>query len=197
MGLYNDPRILQDNILNKRLNAFSTIVMAAALVGSLSFQALTVLKPQTDTNFSLINLAALLGMVVVTVGCLFCVVVLSQQVYLLNRIMTGGVSGFDLAKTLFAKDYRWVRHIGANAFFGSVPLFLISSTFMVFELISPSGKKRWVAWTSVGVIFGVCIFMMVAFIHQRRVFYEKLDFLWRMQEPIARGLVSAANGSSS
>lgn len=197
MGLYNDPRILQDNILNKRLNAFSTIVMAAALVGSLSFQALTVLKPQTDTNFSWINLAALLGMVVVTVGCLFCVVVLSQQVYLLNRIMTGGVSGFDLAKTLFAKDYRRVRHIGANAFFGSVPLFLISSTFMVFELISPSGKKRWVAWTSVGVIFGVCIFMMVAFIHQRRVFYEKLDFLWRMQEPIARGLVSATNGSSS
>ena len=81
-------------------------------MGSLSFQALTVLKPQTDTNFSWINLAALLGMVVVTVGCLFCVVVLSQQVYLLNRIMTGGVSGFDLAKTLFAKDYRWVRHIG-------------------------------------------------------------------------------------
>merc|ERR1712232_1438072 len=88
-------------------------------------------------------MAASYGFIVVLTMNLFCVVVLSQQMYILGRIMTSGALGFEMAKSLFMNStVTRLRHVAVKSFEYSVPLFLVSSSAMVYQEINPSGDKR-------------------------------------------------------
>lgn len=134
LPLVNDSRSFSDSVLTKRLNAFTPIVVAAVLLSSLAFGTVTGLQPQVGEDWSWLTYVALAGMMIVTMLDLFCVFILTHQMYLVGSLMAGGSIGFEMAKSFFQnRSVEVLRNAALRAFNESVWLFVLSAACMVYK----------------------------------------------------------------
>lgn len=126
----NDPRIFLDNVIARRLGAFETVAVAAVLLAMVSCS--TILGIQSADSW--LQFAGLCLMCSVLVMNLTCLLVVTQQYYQVFRLMTSGPTGFEIAKHYYTnQNVLALRHVAANFFFASIPLFLFSIGIMAFD----------------------------------------------------------------
>jgi hypothetical protein len=132
--LTNDPRMFMGNVINKRLEAFQTIVVAAILLASNSLTYLF----DVDVNMNKWTIgfgwmsSAVLG--IVFVCNLFAVLILTLQFYQVFRLMTCGPTGFEASKDYYTTPTLMeMRHTAVRIFTSTVPLFLIGIGFKVMD----------------------------------------------------------------
>jgi hypothetical protein len=132
--LTNDPRMFMGNVINKRLEAFQTIVVAAILLASNSLTYLF----DVDVNMNKWKIGfgymstALLS--VVFVANMFAVLVLTMQFYQVFRLMTCGPTGFEASKDYYTTPTLMeMRHTAVRIFTFSLPIFLLGIGFKVMD----------------------------------------------------------------
>jgi hypothetical protein len=136
--LSNDPRTFMGNIIEKRLGAFETIVVASILLASTSATYLL----ETETNlekFFYIGAgyvsAMLMGLVFVV--NMICVLVLTLQYYQVFRLMSCGPTGFECSKDYYTTPtVMEMRHFGVRCFSVSLPFFIVAIAFKVVDRFS-------------------------------------------------------------
>lgn len=194
LTVINDPRIAQDNVINRRLTYFSTICVAAALMSTLAFTAIAIVKPTTGASetdragsFSYCNLLALAGLCVTMCLNLFTVVVLTHQMYIVGRMLTAGPLGFEMGKSLYLnKTITILRHLAVQAFFRSIPVFLLSVASMVYQMVCPYGEwhQRVMGGILAFVLVTSGIFTWHVYGKQRAIFREKTESLSEYEKPM-------------
>uniref|UniRef100_A0A7S1AST3 Uncharacterized protein n=1 Tax=Noctiluca scintillans TaxID=2966 RepID=A0A7S1AST3_NOCSC len=168
--LENDPRCSTDNTLMRRLNLVSTYIVIAALLASLAWSAVLSVTPQDGDVWSWLEFLALLLFVLVTALNLFCVVILTQQLYLVSRLAAAGSMGFELGVILFLNpNYTLARHFAISSFEAGLPIFVVAMSLMVYQFINPFGDKRPVAILAVILLWALsAVMFFVRFIQKRR-----------------------------
>lgn len=185
VDITNDPRIMSDNVISHRLAAFNNVVVAAMLLCTLAFAAVLVLAPTTKGRFCWKNLIALVGNLVVLCLNLFCVVVVIQQKYLVNRIATSGSMGFEMSKSLYLnKSFVSLRHLAISGFFNSLPIFILASAFQVWHMVSPRGHHLMSALVTCVPLLLVALLFWYVHHKQKVIFDEKLLKLQSYEEPM-------------
>jgi hypothetical protein len=125
----NDPRIFLDNIISKRLSAFEVVAVSSVLIASVSC---TTLIQAEEPRRGYVEFVGLFLMCIVFVMNLFCVLVITQQYYQIFRLMTGGPTGFEIAKSYYLNENIMAfRHLATRFFFWSIPLFIVAVGIMV------------------------------------------------------------------
>jgi len=167
MDATNDPRFVSDNVIAKRLAAFQTISVVSVLMVNLSVKQLFLLQKSIDvtTTKGVIQYSGFLVMIAVFLMNLTTVVVVIQQLFMTYRLLTAGPTGFELAKAYYLNpNVVTMRHAAVKAFFFSLPLFVVSTSCMVWVTFSDSDNPR--------LAFPVVIFLFFAagvlfFIHSK------------------------------
>jgi hypothetical protein len=179
--LTNDPRMFMGNVINKRLEAFQTIVVAAILLASNSLTYLF----DVDVNMNKWTIgfgwwsSAVLSFVFV--ANMFAVLILTMQFYQVFRLMTCGPTGFEASKDYYTTPTLMeLRHMAVRIFTGSLPLFLIGIGFKVMD------KWTWQRGLPVCVFLcSVALFCVLIIVRLNAVFvrlytklkrYEALQF---------------------
>ncbi|CAK0860594.1 unnamed protein product [Prorocentrum cordatum] len=129
MDLNNDPRFFNDNVLDKRLAAFTALsVVSSIMVGAAcdNFIPFEEDKLRFDSNMAVFrSCVALVGFFLMCVVFLLNVVatmVFGVQFYYVYRLMTAGQVGFESAKTclLFELAQGSLTRVCNLAFRGNV-----------------------------------------------------------------------------
>eukprot|EP00933_Yihiella_yeosuensis_P071561 TRINITY_DN79773_c0_g1_i1.p1 TRINITY_DN79773_c0_g1~~TRINITY_DN79773_c0_g1_i1.p1 ORF type:complete len:259 (+),score=23.08 TRINITY_DN79773_c0_g1_i1:190-966(+) len=186
MQLSNDPRFFQDNVLNKRLSAFSGLsVVSGLMVGTCS----SVISMRKDVDlttleghlqllaFCLMSLALFLNILATYVGV--------AQIYHTYRLETAGPTGFEMAASYYLNPniVAW-RHLAVKCMLNSLPVFLISTGMRIavnFDRMAmdTSGPSRFTA-RFLGFSF-MCIYSLVGWliyhVHQKHmaIFRDNYD----------------------
>ncbi|CAJ1346591.1 unnamed protein product [Effrenium voratum] len=147
MDLQNDPRFFQDNVLNKRLEAFSKLgVVSSLMVGTCTH----VIAMKKDMNFSttegimrvvsfgLLSIVLFLNIIAAYVGI--------AQTYHTYRLETAGPTGFEIATSYYLNPniVAW-RHFAVKCMLHGLTIFLISTGIRVsvsFEDLTDEEKPR-------------------------------------------------------
>lgn len=180
LELDNDPRNVSESVLSRHLVLLDPIIVAATLISTLSWAAAAVIKPlDASDKWSWLNVMALVAMTIVTLLDLFCVVCLTQQMYYLGRLVSGGPFGLDIAMSLFGdKNFASLRHIAVSSFFVSVPMFMLGTTPMVYQQICPLGEKRYLAIPTVFCMVAMTLVLLLIVKLQHKIFEE---VAWKMK----------------
>jgi len=176
----NDPRIFLDNILARRLSAFSSIVVAAILVGSVSCSCLLTIEDDNKDNW--VKYAGLVGMVTVFLLNLFCVLVITQQYYQVFRLMTAGPMGFEIAKSYYLNvNIATMRHMATQSFFRSIPIFTFSIGCMIFEKLG----RKWIMSLPLFILLGAMAFTLHMINRKHaNIFMEKYTITKAHERPL-------------
>uniref|UniRef100_A0A7S1F8F5 Uncharacterized protein n=1 Tax=Noctiluca scintillans TaxID=2966 RepID=A0A7S1F8F5_NOCSC len=174
LQLDNDPRNVSESVLSRHLGLLDPIIVAATLISTLSWAAAADIKPlDASDKWSWLNVMALVAMTIVTLLDLFCVAVLTQQMYYLGRLVSGGPFGLDIAMSLFGdKNFASLRHIAIASFFVSVPTFMLGTTPMVYQQICPLGEKRYLAIPTAFCMVAMTLVLLLIMKLQHKVFEE-------------------------
>jgi len=177
----NDPRILLDSVLSRRLGAFAQVSSSSILIASVAAGVLVAMDVKKSTwceLLSLICMAAVFSM------NMFSVLMITQQYYHVVRLTTSGPSGFDIAKSYYLNpNICTLRHWATNSFFCSIPLLLIALGLMVYVKLAAKWQMA-MAWplgiflSSAGVVYHLM------FVKQRAVFIEKYSKIKVFDRPL-------------
>jgi hypothetical protein len=181
----NDPRVMSDSVIYHRLNNFTSVVIASMLLTTLAFQPLTVLKPEKFDMSGVITTLALLMYLGCMIANLFCTVVIIQQAYLINRLATSGSLGFEMAKSLYlTKNFTALRHVAIWFFFMSIPMFIMATALMVWEVLVR--KQGAVVIGGAITIVMIILALVIHRVHakQRAIFHEKLTQMSFYEQPM-------------
>ncbi|CAJ1346592.1 unnamed protein product [Effrenium voratum] len=161
MDLQNDPRFFQDNVLNKRLEAFSKLgVVSSLMVGTCThviamkkdmnfsttegrgFQSDVLIRFRTGimrvVSFGLLSIVLFLNIIAAYVGI--------AQTYHTYRLETAGPTGFEIATSYYLNPniVAW-RHFAVKCMLHGLTIFLISTGIRVsvsFEDLTDEEKPR-------------------------------------------------------
>jgi len=148
MDLTNDPRFFNDNVLDKRLAAFtalsvvSSIMVGAACDNFVPFEE-DRMKFDTDMNRfrSVVALFGFFLMCIVFLMNVISTMVFGVQFYYVYRLMTAGQVGFESAKTFYLDaDMTWWRQLSVNGLIRGMPLFVMSVGCML--VVKVDGDRR-------------------------------------------------------
>lgn len=129
MHLTNDPRFFQDNVLNKRLAAFSGLSVVSGLMVGTSSDVISMKKDMylgtfegnlQLVSFSIMSVVLFLNLIATYVGV--------AQIYHTYRLETAGPTGFEMATSYYLNPniVCW-RHVAVKSMLSSLPLFLVST----------------------------------------------------------------------
>eukprot|EP00928_Gymnodinium_smaydae_P048818 TRINITY_DN32698_c0_g1_i1.p1 TRINITY_DN32698_c0_g1~~TRINITY_DN32698_c0_g1_i1.p1 ORF type:complete len:258 (+),score=64.33 TRINITY_DN32698_c0_g1_i1:187-960(+) len=130
MRMSNDPRFFQDNVLDKRLAAFSGLATVSSLmVGTCMGEVFGM-----DKNFDLtspdgyIQMVGFFFLTIVLVVNILATYVGVVQCYHTMRLMTSGATGFEMAAGYYLnKNIAFYRHFSIKAMLVGLPILLIST----------------------------------------------------------------------
>jgi hypothetical protein len=165
----NDPRVFNENVIEKRFSAFEAIVVAAVLLAGSSCGALLETRESESTSpFTTGYLAVWLYLV-----CFSCnmvaVLILTMQYYQAYRLMTAGSTGFETCKEYYMNpSVNELRHMAAKLFFWSIPMFVIA---MGVEMLHRMSVVR--AWPLVATFCVMAFIMAVVIAHHGVIFRMK------------------------
>lgn len=130
MALSNDPRFMQDSVIEKRLSAFGGLSACSAFM--MAYARSQVQHPGNMTDFkSLEGVFHTLSFILATMalfGNLICMYVTMAQVYHIHRLESSGPTGFEMAAAYYLNPNMcaW-RHFAVNCMLVSLPLFLLAT----------------------------------------------------------------------
>mmetsp|Transcript_52646 Transcript_52646/g.122541 ORF Transcript_52646/g.122541 Transcript_52646/m.122541 type:complete len:288 (-) Transcript_52646:12-875(-) len=140
MELYNDPRFFNDNVIDKRLTAFTALSIVSSLMAG---AACDNFFPFLDRNMGILGAASPIRSVLQLVGFgLMCMVlflnvvasmVFGVQFYFTYRLMTSGPVGFESARAFYLdSNMTFWRQFSAKALIWGMPMFVLSIGCMLF-----------------------------------------------------------------
>lgn len=186
MDMNNDPRFLQDSVVSKRLAAFQTICVVAILMVNLSVKQMFKLKKEIDlhTFDGVVQYIGFVLMTMVFVLDIAAVAILIQQLFMTYRLLTVGPTGFEIAKSFYMnRNIVAMRHGAAKVFFYSLPIFLASSSAMVYAHFAQSGQPM--------LAIPVCSLLLICsivlwWINQKHasIFKERYNYAKAHEEPL-------------
>jgi len=199
MDMSNDPRFFTTNVIGKRLTAFKVISVVSTLVLNLAAGQMFMLAQNLNIR-ALHGVVALMGFMImasVFLMNLFTVVVLVQQLFLTYRLLTAGPLGFEVAKSYYLNpNIVSMRHTAVKFFYSSLPLFVASSCFMVFQQFDVSGSWPLAVPICVLLAFASVVFYLVNRIHSQ-VFKESYMLSKAHEQPLMSHIQAVTARSSS
>jgi len=140
MDLYNDPRFTNDNVIEKRLAAFSGLSIVATLTAGLAIDMYLhgITKDVQPISFAgAVEIIGFLTMSSILFMSLTAALVFVYQAYYTHRLMTAGPSGFELASGFYLHDVavRW-RHFAVRCLVMALPMLLFATGCMLHTRLS-------------------------------------------------------------
>lgn len=193
MDMTNDPRFFTDNVLNKRLMAFSGLsVVSGLLVQNAMDQLFDMNKNMIAYEKGRINIdgALQLASFCILVWILFSVMLATYigvaQPYYTYRLMTAGPTGFDAAAAFYLnKNVVAWRHLCIKTLLASLPLYMVQMGFRLNVKFDRSTRaaedppkdtpfvEELLGWIFCGVFMLFAIVMCYAVRLHARVFRER------------------------
>lgn len=147
MDLQNDPRFFQDNVLNKRLAAFSKLGVVSSLMVATCTHVIAMKKELNFVtvegwlrclSFFLMSMVLFLNIIAVYVGI--------AQTYHTYRLETAGPTGFEIATSYYLNPniVAW-RHFAVKCLLNGLTIFLISTGIRVsvsFEELTEAEQPK-------------------------------------------------------
>lgn len=130
MDLRNDPRLFADNVLNKRLAAFSALAGVSTMMTAICGAQVLGLKKdiQLDTIDGWVQLCGLVLMNFVLFTNIAATYVGVAQHYFAYRLMTGGSTGYEMAARFYLDpNISFWRHTTIKGMMISMPSFLVAA----------------------------------------------------------------------
>jgi hypothetical protein len=180
--LDNDPRFFNDNVLDKRLAAFtalsivSSIMVGAACDNFVPFEEDSI-KFDTDRHMfrSIVALVGFSMMCIVFVLNVIATMVFGVQFYYVYRLMTSGQLGFDSAKSFYLNPrmMKW-RKVSVMGLTMGMPLFVMSvGCMLVVKMDQDQNHQRKIACGLLVVFVLFAAFVLHIARDHRDVFKEK------------------------
>jgi len=192
MDLNNDPRFFHVNVLEKRLTAFKTLSVVAVLMVNLSVGQM--FKLSKKGNVTWIQYSGFVSMTVVFLLDLITVIVIVQQLFQTYRLMTTGATGFDVAKSYYLNpSIVSMRHNSVRGFFFSLPLFMASTSAMIYSAFKPHQKH--LSIPVVVLLLVVSVILACVNEKHRSIFKQKYELAKQWEAPLASHLESLSNRS--
>jgi hypothetical protein len=202
MEIRNDPRFFQDNVLNKRLKAFTGVAVVSSLLVQSSMKEMF----EMDKNMQLdtaqggsrwhfngaIQLIAFAMLLVIFMCNMLSAYVGVAQPYHTIRLMTAGATGFETATSYYLNRniVAW-RHMAIKYMLLSLPLYISQMGFRLIVKFdrhtraAPDDYEATPLQSRVeGVIFAVlmvCLACMLYSVHVKHfeVFRDRYDSMAR------------------
>lgn len=135
MDITNDPRFLQDNVIDKRLTAFTGLgVISSLMVGTVLGDIYVMDKDLAlDVVDGWVEITAFLINSFILFGNLVAIYVSVAQTYHTYRLMTSGPTGFEMSASYYLHRHMcfW-RHFAVKFMVVSLPTFLFSTGLRMF-----------------------------------------------------------------
>jgi hypothetical protein len=154
MEIKNDPRFFQDNVLNKRLKAFTGVAVVSSLLVQSSMKEMFAMDKnmqlytaQGGSRFhfnGMIQLLAFVMLLVIFMCNMLSAYVGVAQPYHTIRLMTAGATGFETATSYYLNRniVAW-RHMAIKYMLLSLPLYISQMGFRLivkFDRQTRSGE---------------------------------------------------------
>jgi hypothetical protein len=195
MEVTNDPRMFAKNVLVQRLGAFHVIAVAAVLMAKKSCGLM--LGMETAHFNHPIQYVAFFSMACAFVMNLFCVLVITLQLFHVFRLITTGPTGFEIAKSYYLNaNVVSLRHLAAMAFFTCLPTFVFASACQIWiKLGRFDGLPHSAPILIVFVIMVFVMFFTMRFM--RTTFHQKQQLAVQHTEPLMLHLATVSHRSST
>jgi len=194
MDMDNDPRLIEGNVLNKRLKAFSSLSVVSGLLVETSTSVISMKKDINVLTFD--GQLQLLGFAIMSF-VLFANVIATYvgvaQVYHVYRLETAGPTGFEIACSYYLNPniVCW-RHVAIKCMLTSLPLFLVATGIriavnfdrVVQHIAAPSvamAKALGLTFLAIYSAMGVLLY----YIHDKHVgvFRERYELAKALETP--------------
>jgi hypothetical protein len=195
--LRNDPRMFVYNVINKRLEAFQTIVVSSILLAGTSLSYIFDVEVHLEKWTIGAGYISCLLMALVFMMNMFTVLVLTLQFYQVFRLMTSGPTGFEASKDYYTTaTLMEMRHLAVRFFSWSLPAFIIAIAFKVCD--------KWVWRRAMPVMVYLALaasFCCVCIVRLNNAFsrmynkckrYETLQFQRAREEEVKTTMMSRA-----
>eukprot|EP00440_Ansanella_granifera_P056869 gb/GFBE01061642.1/.p1 GENE.gb/GFBE01061642.1/~~gb/GFBE01061642.1/.p1 ORF type:complete len:277 (+),score=47.71 gb/GFBE01061642.1/:1-831(+) len=148
MDMNNDPRLFGNNVLMKRLLAFSALALVSSLMTKATQAQLLKLKKDIDltTGDGLIQFASFILMNCVLFSNVLAMYVGVAQHYFTYRLMTAGPTGYEMASGYYLNpNIAFWRHAAIKGMLGALPLYLLSTALkllVMFDQDMPNPPEK-------------------------------------------------------
>jgi hypothetical protein len=167
--LMNDPRVFEENVIEKRFSAFEAITFASVLLVDKSGAALLETRESETTSFFTTGYVVVALYSVCFFSNLSAVLILTMQYYQSYRLMTAGSTGFETCKEFYLEaSIKELRHTAAKLFFCSIPIFVIA---IGIEMLHRMSIVR--AWPLIACFCAMAFLMVTAIAHHGFIFRTK------------------------
>mmetsp|Transcript_28454 Transcript_28454/g.60341 ORF Transcript_28454/g.60341 Transcript_28454/m.60341 type:complete len:272 (-) Transcript_28454:36-851(-) len=201
MELSNDPRFFNDNVIDKRLTAFTALsVVSSLMAGAACDQFFPFLEKDMKMWGSETPVRGFMQLFGFVLMCLvlflniLATMVFGVQFYFTYRLMTSGPIGFESARSFYLdQNMTYYRQLSAKGLIWGLPMFVLSVGCMLFVKFDDANSERKVtAWCTFATFlaFAVCLFR-VGLKHQM-VFDSKYRYTGAGVRPLLTEMDSSA-----
>jgi len=137
MDMTNDPRLFGNNVLMKRLLAFSALALVSSIMTKTTQAQLLKLKKDIDltTPDGVLQFVSFLTMNGVLFTNILAMYVGVAQHYFTYRLMTAGPTGYEMASAYYLNpNIAFWRHAAIKGMLASLPIYLISTSIKLLVM---------------------------------------------------------------
>jgi len=148
MDMTNDPRLFGNNVLMKRLLAFSALALVSSIMTKTTQAQLLKLKKDIDltTPDGVLQFSSFLTMNGVLFTNILAMYVGVAQHYFTYRLMTAGPTGYEMASAYYLNpNIAFWRHVAIKSMLASLPVYLISTSIkllVMFDQDMPNAPAK-------------------------------------------------------
>merc|ERR1712037_179054 len=201
----NDPRFFDDNVIDKRLTAFTALSVVSSLMAGAACdqffpfieEANTKLMGTHDFVRRFMQLFGFGLMCIVLFLNVLATMVFGVQFYFTYRLMTSGPIGFETARSFYLDTkMTYYRQLSAKGLIWGMPMFILSTGCMLFgKLDGASASQAIVAWVTIVsfLVFSICLFRVG--LQHRLTFDCKYRFTGTGVKPLLTEMDTSASRS--
>jgi len=182
MELSNDPRFFNDNVIDKRLTAFTALSIVSSLMAGAACDNffpflesdMTILGSKNPTK-SVLQLVGFALMCMVLFLNVMSSMVFGVQFYFTYRLMTSGPVGFESARSFYLDpNMTYWRQLSAKSLIWGMPMFMLSIGCMLFVKFYDNNSNLQIrAWATLISFVVVSLFLLRIGIVTQRTFASK------------------------
>lgn len=187
MDLQNDPRFFNDNVIDKRLTAFTALSVVSSITAGCAVDQFGPFWEEADQNmFGTAGFASQpFRIIVYLVGFgLMCLVLFLNtvatmtfgiQFYFMYRLVTSGPLGFEAARAFYLNPtMTYWRQFAVKALIFGLPMFMCAIGCMLFvRYVNRNPERHIIAWITLCIFCTFAIILLrVGYVHQH-VFNQK------------------------
>jgi len=219
MDMVNDPRMMTDNVLNKRLVALSSLALVSTVMTAITGGLIVAQKKDIElaTIQGFCQFISLLLLNAILFSNLLATYIGIAQHYFAYRLMTAGPMGYEMASRFYLNpNITFWRHASIRLMLMSLPTFLMAGglkQMVAFSQDMPGGEERFTAanhWTLarvgqvsvLGMVVMICWMLMALALcyadsKHRRVFAEAYGPARELEKPLMESVSRMASRGNS